>query len=50
MNDPNTDTMTDPEPEAGVPQWVKVFGYGALALIALVILHLFFGGGPAMHG
>jgi hypothetical protein len=50
MTDLKSETRTESEQEAGVPHWVKVFGYAALALIVLVVLHLFFGGGSAMHG
>jgi hypothetical protein len=50
MSDLKTENRTESEQEAGVPHWVKVFGYAALALFVLVLLHLFFGGGAAMHG
>lgn len=50
MNDQISDSQTEPEPEADAPRWVKVFGYTALIIAVLMVVHLLIGGGAALHG
>lgn len=50
MDDLKSEPKIERAPETGAPRWVKAFGYVALVIAVLMVLHLFFGGGAALHG
>jgi hypothetical protein len=49
FHDRDTSVGPGPEPPAGMPRWVKVFGIIAIVVVLLFVI-LLLTGGPGSHG